>query len=586
MNIKERLALKKSLINTALGEEKADLVLNNCRLANLYTNRIEKTNIGIISGYIALVTPEPIEGKKEFDCSEYFVLPGFIDGHIHVESTLVTLNRLAEIILPHGTTTLLMDPHEIGNICGVRGIKLLLESAEDIPLNIFIQIPSRVPNAPDLETSGAVIGVEEVKEMLELKNIIALGELDVSKIIPPIDDYLLKVLYAEDKNKIRVGHAAGLSGKLLRAYLTLNINDDHECITKEEALERISLGMEILVREGSSERNLKELIGLITEEGIDSRFLSFCTDDKHANDIRSEGHIDYNVRRAIELGVDPLDAIRMGSLNCARHFRIDDQIGVIAPGRRADMILVKALENLIPSMVIAKGMMVARDGQMLVDIPEFSWPDWSMQTINIGGIMKADRFRLEASGRKTRVRVIEIIEEQIVNRAIEVELPVKDGEVITDLSQDVLKIVCVERHFGSCEIGKAFVRGFGLKSGAIAGSVAHDHHNIMAVGTNNQDLAVAVNAIQEMQGGLVVANQGKVLGRLSLPIAGLMTSLPHSQVEKNIEELNGLVAGLGCNILSPFMLLSFISLPSVPELGLSNKGLIDVRNHVLISTII
>jgi len=586
MNIKERLAFKKKLIRTALGEEKSDLVLNNCCLVNLYTNQVERANIGVIGGYIATVTPEPIEGYNELDCSGYYVLPGFIDGHMHIESTLVTLNRLAEIVLPCGTTTLLVDPHEIGNVCGVRGIKALLTAAEDLPLNIFVQIPSRVPSAPGLETSGAVIGAEEVREMLELTNANSLGELDPSKIIPPRDEYLLKILYAENKNKIRVGHAAGLSGTRLRAYLAAGINDDHECITKEEALERISLGMEILIREGSSERNLKELIKVVTEDGVDSRFLSFCTDDKHANDIRREGHIDYNVRQAIELGVDPFDAIRMASLNSARHFRIDDQVGSLAPSRRADMILVKSLEKPIPSIVIAQGRIVARDGRMVVAVPEFSWPEWALKTINIGGVMTADRFRLEVSGRQARVRGIEIIKGQIVNRAIEAELPIVDGEVASDISQDILKLVCVERHVGTGEIGIGFVRGIGLKSGAFACSVAHDHHNIMAVATNNQDLAVAVNAIQEMQGGLVVVDHGSVLGSLSLPVAGLMTNLPVSLVEEKIEELNLLVAQLGCSVPAPYMLLSFISLPTVPDFGLSNKGLIDVRNHTLISTLL
>lgn len=586
MNIQERLVLKKKLIRTALGEEKSDLVLVNCRLVNLFTNKIESGNIGIRDGYIATITSEPIEGREELDCSGYYALPGFIDGHMHIESTLVTLNRLAEIVLPCGTTTLLVDPHEIGNVCGVKGIKSLLRAAEDIPLNIFVQIPSRVPSAPGLETSGAVIDVEEVREMLEFPNANSLGELDPSKIIPPRDEYLLKIAYTEEKNKIRVGHAAGLEGRLLRAYLSANINDDHECVTKEEALERISLGMEILVREGSSERNLEELLKVITEDGIDSRFLSFCTDDKHANDIRREGHIDYNVRRAIELGIEPFDAIRMASLNCARHFRIDDQVGMIAPGRQADINLVKSLEEVISSIVIARGRIVARDGRMVIDIPEFSWPDWTMQTINIGGTMTAGRFRLESTGRPARVRVIEIIKNQIVNRAIEAELPIAEGEVTPDLSQDILKLVCVERHSGSGEIGIGFVRGIGLNSGAFASSVAHDHHNIMAVGTNNQDLAVAVNAIQEMQGGLVVVDKGNVLGRLALPIAGLMTTLPIPEVEEKIEELNSLVTKLGCSVAAPFMLLSFISLPTVPDFGLTNKGLIDVRNHKLIKTII
>jgi len=584
MKLEKMLELKKSLIKTAKGEEESDLVMKNCKLLNLFTNRLENVNIGIKDMYIATVSSEPLRGHDEIDCSGYFAIPGFIDGHIHVDSTLLTLSQLAKIILPCGTTSLIIDPMEIGNVCGIKGVKEFLAEAEGLPIKVFVQICSRVPTAPGLETTGAVIGVEEVREMLELDNVIALGELDPSKIIPPKDEYLMKIIYAEKKNKIRVGHAAGLSGDLFRAYVAASMNDDHECVTKEEAIERLSLGMEVMIREGSSERNLEELVKLITEEGLDSRFLFFCTDDKHANDILREGHIDFNVRKAISLGVKPIDAIKMGSFNCARHFRIDDKVGCIAPCRRADLILTTSLENIRADMVIADGQLIAEAGKMVLDLPVYQWPSWALDTVHIGCPITPKRLRLEASGCNSRVRVIEVINSQIINRASEAVLPVVQGEIVPDIKNDVLKIICVERHKASGEIGIAFVKGFGLKSGAIASSVAHDHHNIVAVGTNNADLAIAVNKIQDMCGGLVVTEKGKVIGQLPLEVAGLMSTWSTEKLNEGIEQLNHQAQILGCGISSPFMLLSFISLPTVPEYGLSNKGLIDVRNHTLIST--
>jgi adenine deaminase len=586
MDMEKMLEFKKSCIRTALGEEAADLVLKDCSLLNIFTNKVEDVNIYIRDRYIVSITPDNLKGNDEIDCSGFYALPGFIDGHIHVDSTLLTLSRLANVILPCGTTSLMVDPMEIGNVCGIRGVKEFIREAEALPLKVFIQICSRVPTAPGLETTGAVIGVEEIREMLEIDSVVALGELDPSKVVPPRDEYIEKILYAESKNKIRVGHAAGLSGRALDAYAAGGLNDDHECVTKEEAMERLRLGMEIMIREGSSERNLEALVKVITEEGIDPRFLFFCTDDKHFNDIIREGHVDYNVRKAISLGVEPIDAVKMGSFNCARHFRIDDKVGCIGPGRLADIILTKSLEDIRAEMVIADGKLVAREGRMVADLPVYQWPSWALDTVHIGKSVTPKQIRLEANGSQARVRVIEVVKGQIINRASEAALSIINGEIIPDTANDVLKFICVERHKASGEIGIAFVKGFGLKAGAIAGSVAHDHHNIVAIGTNNEDLALAVNTVQKLHGGLAVTRAGEVLGELPLEIGGLMSPWPIEKMNERIEKLNQQVEGLGSGIPSPFMLLSFISLPTVPEYGLTNKGLVDVRNHRLISTLL
>jgi len=582
----DRLPLLKKVINTALGKHPPDLLLKNCNLVDVFTGEIFKTNISIVSGIIASISDIERSSKETLECNGYYAVPGLIDAHVHLDSTLLTPSQLAKIILPHGTTTVLIDPMEIANVLGLKGVKLLLEEAWKTPLKTYVQISSRVPTAPGLETTGATLGLKEVRKILEWENTIALGELDPSKVIPPKDEYINKIIAAKKLNKIRVGHAAGLSGKELNAYIAAGLCDDHECVNVQEALERLRLGMGIAIREGSSERNLKELIKVVTEHKIDSSNLFFCTDDKHPNDIIQEGHIDYNVKEAIRLGLDPIKAIQIATINCAKHFRIDDKVGSIAPGRIADIVLVKDLKEFKPEIVIANGEIVAKDGKFLKDLPKFKWPKWSTNTIKLRRKLKPSDFVLKSKKEVQRVRVIQIIEDQIINKETYADLSVKNNEVQIDLENDVLKIACVERHKRTGRIAIAFVKGFNLKEGAIGSSVAHDHHNIVVVGTNDLDMAIAVNSIADMHGGLIAVKQGKVLEKLELPIAGLMSNLDAETVIERLESLNNAVKMLGCKLKAPFMTLSFISLPTVPELGLTDKGLIDVKNHKMIKVLV
>ncbi|MEM2890564.1 MAG: amidohydrolase family protein, partial [Candidatus Hadarchaeum sp.] len=336
----DELSKYKRIIRTALEEQPADLVLKDCNLVNVFTGEISRTDISIAEGRIASIERFSGKSEKTLDCSPYYAVPGLLDGHVHLDSTLLTPTQLSKIIIPCGTTTVFMDPMEIANVLGLRGINALLEDAWGSPLKTYVQISSRVPTAPGLETTGAVLGVREVIRMMRWQTVASLGELDPSKVIPPQDEYLLKVIAAKKSWKVRVGHAAGLSGAELNAYASAGIGDDHECVTVDEALERIRVGMKVMIREGSSERNLADLIKLITENGQDPRNFFFCTDDKHPNDIVREGHIDYNVRKAISLGLDPVKAIQLATINCAEHFRLDDDVGCIAPGRFADIVLV------------------------------------------------------------------------------------------------------------------------------------------------------------------------------------------------------------------------------------------------------
>ena len=581
-DLESKLNARKELIQVAGGGREADLLLRNCQLVNLFSEEIYVTDIAIYDGKIASISAENLPAKEQMDCSGLFATPGLIDGHVHIESTLLTPQSLAKIILPRGTTTLLIDPHEIANVSGINGVKAFLRGIEQLPLKLYIQIPSRVPTAPNLETTGGVIGVEQVKEMLQWEASIALGELDPSKVLPPLDEYILKVLLAEESGKVAVGHAAGLSGRRLDAYAAAGLMDDHECVTAEEAKERLRRGIEIMIREGTSERNLDELIGLVPQIGGQADFFFFCTDDKHVNDIETEGHIDFNVRKAIAAGIPPIKAIKMATLNCARHFRLDQRVGCLAPGRSADIVLTKSLKDFHADIVFANGERVAEGGRFLVDLPDLEWPAWTLNTVHISPLTPS-RLAVPASGVSVRIRVIELVEDQIVNRAWEETLPVFAGQVLPLPERDILKMVCVDRHTASGNVGVGFVRGFKLRQGAIGSSVSHDHHNIVVVGTNDENIMCAIQTLQEMQGGFVAVRDSQVVGKLPLPLFGLMSLLPPEKLKKEIESLNQIAWNLGCRLKGPFMTLGFVSLPTVPELGLTDKGLVDVASHRLIS---
>lgn len=572
----KKLSTVKRIIKTALGKVAPDLCLRNCNLVNVYTGEIMETDVSISSGRVASIEKCSTTPKRVLDCRRYYAVPGLIDGHMHLDSTLLVPSHLAKILIPHGVTTVLTDPLIIANVLGFKGVCSLLKDAWCTPLKTYIQISSRVPNVPGLETTGSELSLREVLKILKWEKVVSLGEMDPSKIVPPKDEYLLKILAAKKVRKISIGSAAGLSGMKLVAFAASGITDDHECVTAQEALERLRSGMKVVIREGSTERNLEALVKVITEEGQDQRNFLFCTDDKHPNDIVREGSIDYNVRKAISLGLDPVKAIQIATVNCAEHFRLEEDIGSITPGRYADIVLVHDLKDFRPEMVIANGEIVAKNGEFLGRLRRYRWPKWSMDTFKMKRKVVPTDFKIISDKEKQTVRVIQIIEDQIINKEIKFELNVKDGQVIADINNDVLKIACVERHKRTGNIAIAFVKGFELKEGAIASSFAHDHYNIVVVGTNDEDMAKAVNAINAMRGGLVAVNGGKILEKLELRIAGLMSTRPPDFVIRQLERLNRAARRLGSKLHAPFMTLSFVPLPTMPELGLTDKGLIDV----------
>jgi adenine deaminase len=580
------LSERKDLIRAALGQAPLDLRIDQVQVVNVYSGTIEHGSIGIKGGRIVTPYAAEYDANEVIDGQGRFAMPGFIDTHVHLDSTLVVPEYLSQLLLPRGTTVMLSDPMEIANVAGLPGFKALFHSIDKLDYHIFLEVSSRVPTAPGLETTGGELDLDDVSEILTWPQAVSLGELDPSKVLEMRDEYLLKVEAALRLGKICNGHAVGRVGKELVAYACGGLADDHECVDYDEAMTRLQLGMAVLVREGSTERNLDPIMKGVVKNGTYSHHLMFCTDDKHPDEILEEGHIDFMVNRSIELGLDPMQAIQMATINAAKHFRIEHLVGSLSPGRWADILLVDDIQVISPSQVFFKGKKVVEDNKYIGTLPKPEYPDWLYKTVTLKSGNKGTDFRLEAAGDQAEVWVIDLFPDQIINTRTQQELIVIDGAVAPDPDRDILKLAVVERHGKNGNIGVSFVKGFGLKNGALASSIAHDHHNIIVAGTNDDDMALCAKTIEEMQGGFVLVSDGKVLGKLALPIAGLLTEEPVEDVITGLEEINQTYHNLGGSLPAPFMTISFIGLPTVPDLGLSDLGLIDVFSHRLISSFV
>jgi adenine deaminase len=469
-------------------------------------------------------------------------------------------------------------------VAGEDGLRAMVSNIDKLPMRLLLEVPSRVPTAPGLETTGAVLGPEEVRRIMDWPQAISLGELDPSKILFVKEEYIQKVTETLAKRKIVNGHAIGRLGQELNVYASSGISDDHETVLPEEMMERLRVGMKVFIREGSTERNLDALVKGVLDNNLSIDNICFCTDDKHPNEISAEGHINYNVRRAQELGMKAMDAIRIATVNAAKHFRIEDEIGSITPRRLADILIIPDLSEMKPSLVFFEGRMVEKDGSLTqeCEIPEY--PSWIKDTVHLKNPITAQSFgiRSRISDGRTKARVIQMIDRQIINECVIKTLPVKNGLIERDLSQDILKLAVVERYGKTGGVGVGFVKGFNLSSGALAFSTSHDHHNIVVIGVDDESMAAAVNEIARIHGGCSVAKDGKVIASMQLVLGGLMSDKTAPVVMKQIEEVNKAALSLGCGMKAPFMALSFISLPTVPELGLTDIGLIDVLDHKLI----
>jgi adenine deaminase len=564
---RKKMVSLKEKIRIASGEGMVDLLIKNGRVVDVFSGQIEKKDVAIFGGVI--VGFGEYQAKKIIDVKGDFLCPGFIDGHVHVESSMVTIPEFARAVLPNGTTSVIIDPHEIANVLGQKGIRFMAESARGAPLNVFIMLPSCVP-ATHMETSGATLRAIDLKALFKEPWVIGLAEMMNFPGVIFRDPEVLKKIEMAKGRRID-GHAPMLSGKGLYAYLTAGIRSDHECTTLKEAKEKLKNGMWIMIREGTTARNLRSLIPLVDLKN--SRRFLFVTDDRHPKELLEEGHINSMVRQAVRWGMDPILTIQMATLNTAEYFRLDD-LGAIVPGYRADIISFGHLGRFQINKVFKDGVLVAEDGQMLLPANQKRKSPKAKDSVRIKPL-KEDAFLLTSD--QPLAKIIQLIPDQIVTKKIVRKILLKGGVAHPNIEEDILKIVVVERHKATGNVGIGFVQGFGIKKGAIGSSVAHDSHNLVMVGTNDQDILEAVTAIKEMGGGLVAVLNGKVLASLPLPIAGLMSEASVAQVNHQLGALHRAAKNLGCKIPDPFMTLSFLSLPVIPELKITDKGLVDVN---------
>ena len=566
------------LIAVARGETEVDLLLEGAEIVNTLSGERYRSDVAISDGTVVGFDCE--SAKEVRDLSGMVLAPGFIDGHVHLESAMVTVPEYARAVVPRGTTAVVADPHEIANVLGSEGIRYILDSSRLSPLSVFVMLPSCVP-ATHLETSGACLDAEALSEMIDEVGVIGIAEMmNYPGVIFRDPQVLAKIRLAGEKRVDghwpRIdGHCPLLSGRDLTAYVAAGIGSDHECTSLEEAKEKLRLGMRIMIREGTAAKNLDDLLPLVNE--VNSRRFLFVSDDRHPSDILREGHIDSMVRRAVGAGIDPIVAIQIASLNAAEYFGLRD-LGAIAPGRKADIVVLDDLEVLSVQQVLKGGTAAAEGGRLIVAIKKASKPRSSAMQV---GRIAPESFDIKAEGEL--VRAIGVIPNQIITRSLLTRPRVVDGNVVADLDRDLLVMAVVERHNATGNIGLGLVNGFGLNRGAIATSIAHDSHNIASVGTSSEEIFRAVSKVQEMGGGLVVVDDGAVIASLSLPIAGLLSDRSMDEVVEKIEEVVGAARDLGSALEDPFMTLSFLCLPVIPELKLTDRGLVDVNRFDSVS---
>ena len=554
------------LIAVARGIAPADLVLSNAKIINTFSGEIEEGNIAIYQDRIAGIGDYK-NAKEVVNLKGKYVSPGLINGHVHIESSMLHITRYAEAVVPRGVTGIVTDLHEIANVKGIAGIKYILSCAKSLPLNLYFMAPSCVP-ATHLETAGACLTSEDIQHILNFDETIGLGEMMNFPGVLFADGQVLAKINTS-QGKVIDGHAPGLGGKDLNAYISSGITSDHESTKLAEAREKLHKGMYIMIREGSSEKNLEELLPLVTDKTY--KRCIFVVDDRSCSDLQRDGDIDAVVRKAINLGLDPVRAIQLATINTAERLKIPN-IGAIAPGYIANIAILSDLRKFKTEMVLHHGKMVARAGA-----PLFAPSVYANKQMT--DTMKVKPFgieRLKIDANKWHHPIIEIVPNQIITKSINEKAKIFESVVIADTKRDILKLVVVERHKATGNIGLGLVKGFSIKRGALASSIAHDSHNIIAVGTNDNDIYTAIKEIEKMGGGLVVIADGKVLSALPLPIAGLLSDQPLDTVVKKLEGVEKAAADIGSKLAAPFATLSFLALPVIPELRLTDKGLVDV----------
>ena len=542
------------------------MVLKNAEVFHVYTGEFILCDIAIADGYIA--GTGSYFGIEEIDMHGRYITPGFIDAHVHIESSMLTPYQFAKAALPCGVTTIVTDPHEIANVCGSRGIQFMLDATEHLPLNVYVMLPSCVP-ATDFEDSGAVLRAEDLEPFLQHPRVLGLAEMMNTPGVLQQDENVMAKLAMAESCRID-GHAPGLTSSQLMGYAAAGITTDHECITKEQALERLRAGIKVMLREGTAAKNLKGLLPVVNSDT--APYFMFCADDKIPAELLDSGYINYMVRTAIEEGVSVANALQIATINTARHYGIKDA-GAILPGRRADLLVFDNLDEWKPLQVYKDGRLAVDNGRLLAEGKKCDSSALE-HTVNLAEVTQ-DSFRMPL---KTEMaHVIGLVPYQIVtNKAV---MPVKRvaGCAISDVEKDILKLAVLERHHATGNIGLGLVKGFGLKKGALASTVGHDSHNLIVIGTNDEDMLAAVRELQRLGGGICIAEQGRIRGALPLPVAGLMTNEPAEAVARQQAEMIALAREMGVpEFYSPFLTLAFLSLPVIPSLKLTDRGLVDV----------
>ncbi|MBC3797875.1 adenine deaminase [Acetobacterium tundrae] len=583
--------MNKKLIAVAGGNAFADIVVKNGKIVNVYSGEIYDGGVAISGDTIAAVGDVDYtigENTKIIDAKGHFITPGFIDGHIHPESTSLSIRPFAEIVLKHGTTAIFTDLHEVGVVAGLEAIEAVLEEAQATDLKLYFVVPSHVPFSPNLETSGGSFNTEIIKKALEREDAVGLSECVGQYILAGFPDLLDSMDATLEKGKSLQGHLPDISGPALNVCAAIGVSTDHESLTGEDVVARLRAGLHVMIREGSAARGLKDGLKPILENNLDSSRVSIVTDDLHTIDAVKRGHLDDAVRIALEAGTDFAKAIQFVSLNAARAFGLDHQIGGLAPGKRADVNITTGPEDFKVLSVIAGGKPVVENEKLLVSYPKAEHVPILLNTIKLSKKIEPEDFKICVSktAKKARVKVMDTLPWIPITIERIVELNVENGVVQSDVKQDVLYIAQVERYGKNGNIGKAFMGGFSLKSGAIASSVGHDNHNIIVLGTNHEDMAVAVNRVAEIQGGQVVVDNGQVVKEVAYPILGLLSDLSAEELAAEKEELNQAIHELGSPITIPFMFLSFICLAALPSFAITDHGFIDVATQTIIDPIL
>nr|WP_078550591.1 adenine deaminase [Litchfieldia alkalitelluris] len=563
----------KNLINVAAKREKADLVIKNGQLIDVFNHDILQGDLAISDGVIVGIGE--YEGNYELDANGKFICPSFIDSHVHIESSMVTPSEFAKVVVPHGVTSVIADPHEIANVSGIKGIKFMLDSSEKLPLNVYMMLPSCVP-ATLFENAGAVLLAEDLKPIYEHPRVVGLGEvMDFPSVAHASEEMLQKLLDASSNGKKIDGHAAGLSETDINIYTSVGIKTDHEAVTAEEAKLRLQRGMYLLIRQGSVAKDLEKLISVVTERN--SRRCLFCTDDKHIDDLLYEGSIDHNVRLAIKSGISPITAIQMASINAAECYGLSKK-GAIAPGYDADFLILNELETLDIDKVYSHGTLVASAGEY-IESKEINVADYLALTesIQIKKLTKED-LSIPIQENST-ANIIEIIPNSLLTNHLIDTVLTSNGYFQPSIKKDHLKLLLAERHSGKGNVGLGIVKGLKLQSGAIATTIAHDSHNLIAAGTNDEDLLMAVDVIREIGGGLVVVENQQVLATLPLSISGILSEHDYNTVNEQLSLIHNALSNIGASSeFNPFLTLSFLALPVIPRLKLTDLGLFDVTN--------